>query len=726
MIRRAVNDGKQRRRLLGAAVLGLLIGLHAHGAAGTAHAPPPSPFLLSSDALDYDEDQGTVTARGNVEVSRDNRVLLADIMTYDQRTDVMTATGNVALLEPTGEVLFADYMEMTGDLKDGILKEFRMILQDGALLAANGARRSNGRIIKLSKGVYSPCRLCAEDPSRPPLWQIKATEVIHDNQTKMIEYKDAWLEMAGVPVAYLPYFTHPDPTVKRKTGFLPPNYGSSTDLGFIFQAPFFYNMAPNQDLTLSPFVTSKEGPVFAGEYRHLFTDGELKGTGSVTRDSADDVRGHFIGSGLFHLNRTWRWGFNAERASDDTYQRRYGFPADNTLTSRFFVEGFRKRNYLSFDSYAFQPLTENISESPLVLPIIDFNHVGEPDRLGGRANLDINFLALTREDFPSTDTQRLSVNAEWQVPYVGPLGDVYKFSVSLRGDLYHVDGLVRDGKSDFSGITGRLFPQAALEWRYPFVRVGRKTRQVIEPMVSFVVSPYGGNPSTIPNEDSLEPELDTTNVFAGSRFYGLDRVDGGPRVNYGLKWSIFGPGTGTTSAQIAQSYRLKADDTFAPDSGLENNLSDVVGTVILAPSGVIDLVYRARISKDNLELRRSEIAFGAGIPSLRFSANYLFFDRRQDSEFPGREEISFSMNSQINRNWRISANGLRDLGSNGGLRSLGLNLTYENECIIFNTRLSRSFFEDRDLKPTDAIIFQLTLKTLGPISTGFTTSQPSP
>jgi len=712
-----------RSLVLPALVLLLIAGQSFGQTRGASEKHQTPFFLLSSDTLEYDEERGIVTATGNVEVARDDRVLLADSLTYNQNTDVLVATGNVSLLESTDEVLFAEYMEMTGDMKDGILKDIRLILSDGALMAANGGRRSKGTVSELSKAVYSPCRLCETDPTRPPLWQLKAIKVVHDNDEKMIEYEDAWLEAVGIPVAYIPYFAHPDPTVKRKSGFLAPSYGSSSDLGFMLKIPYFWNIAPNQDLTVTPFITSEEGPVLEAEYRHLFVDGMFKGEGSVTRDSSDNLRGHFIGSGLFHLNRTWRWGFNAERASDDTYQRRYGFPTDNTLVSRFFVEGFRKRNYLSVDSYSYQPLTENIPESPLVLPMINFNHVGEPDRFGGRTNLDINLLALIREDLPSTDTQRLSIKAGWQKSGIGRLGDIYKFSASVRGDLYHVDSLPRNGKSDFSGVTGRFFPQASLEWRYPFVKRGGKLRHVVEPMASVIASPYGGNPDTIPNEDSLEPELDTANLFTESRFYGLDQVDGGPRVNYGLKWSIFGPGSGTTSVQVAQSYRFRDDDTFEESSGLEDNQSDIVGTAIFSPGNLLNFVYRARFGKEDLDLRRSELALNTGVPALSLSANYLFFATHQDSEFSGREEISFSLQSQINQNWRFSASGLHDLGRNGGLRSLGLSLSYENECVVFSTRFSRSFFEDRDLRPTDTVLFQLTLKTLGEGATGFTASQ---
>jgi LPS-assembly protein len=197
------------------------------------------------------------------------------------------------------------------------------------------------------------------------------------------------------------------------------------------------------------------------------------------------------------------------------------------------------------------------------------------------------------------------------------MGDVYALSTTLTGDLYHVDGLVRSGKTGtHSGFNGRLIPQLAFDWRYPFVREEEGVYQLVEPIASVVVSPYGGNPDTIPNEDSLDFEFDDTNLFRANRFTGLDRIEGGPRINYGLKWGVFGRG-GATTVLVGQSLRAKEDDTFASGSGLEDRFSDIVARVQVRPADYLDLVYRARWDKDNLAARRNEVELGAGTRAFR-------------------------------------------------------------------------------------------------------------
>jgi len=701
-----------------AIILGILCLLAKTTLAQEAPIHPDLPILLTADEMSYDTARGIVTARGNVEVSHDDRVLIANQMAYNQGSDLLTATGDVILMEPTGDVIFAHHMELTGNLKDGIIEDLRVILSDRSRFAANGARRSGGNELEMSRVVYSPCKLCPNEPTRPPLWQLKANKVLHDKGRQTIEYSDVWLELAGIPIAYSPYLSHPDPTVKRRSGFLAPRIVGSSRLGIMTQTPYFLNINPSSDLTVTPSYASKEGPLLAGEYRHHLQNGRVLLETSITQDSETDVRGHIKSEGRFDLNDTWRWGFNANGASDDTYLRTYGYGSESTLTTRFFSEGFRKRNYMAFNSYAFQGLRESddTGETPFVLPMVDYNHVGEPDRLGGRPSLDVNLLALTRTS--GMDTRRLSVKGGWRLPYVGPMGDVYALSTTLTGGLYHVDGLVRSGKTGtHSGFNGRLVPQLALDWRYPLVREEEEAYQLLEPIISTVVSPYGGNPDTVPNEDSLDFEFDATNLFSTNRFPGLDRIEGGPRINYGLKWGVFGRGGGTSTVLIGQSLRAKKDDTFVSGSGLEDQFSDIVSRVEIHPSNIFNFVYRARWNKDNLAARRNEVDVSAGPRSLRLNAGYLYFAAQENSGFAPREELSVALAAQLSRYWRSRISGIRDMTGDGGMLSAGMGLTYEDECLVFTSELARTFFRDRDITPTDAIMFRVTFKTLGEIAT---------
>ncbi|MBT3991665.1 MAG: LPS-assembly protein LptD [Rhodospirillaceae bacterium] len=687
--------------------------------AQTPSAIGDNPIVFTADEVTNNQELGIIKASGSVEISHNNQVLLADTISYNQRQDMVTASGNVSLLEQSGHVLFAEYMEISGDFKTGIIRDLRIRLADNARIAASGARRTNGTHTEMRNAVYSPCDSCASKPDQPPLWQVKAKKIVHDQKEKLIEYYDAWMEISGVPVVYTPYFSHPDPTVKRKSGFLTPGMGGSTSLGTAVSVPYFYAIAPNKDVTITPTITSKEGLLMAGEYRQRYTNGNLEASGSLTYDSNDELRGHIDSTGRFDIDQKWRWGFDAKRSTDDTYLRRYSFPSSRTLTSRAYVEGFSRRNYLAVDSYAFQgtAVEDDPGQSPLVLPMIEYSSLSDVGKFGARTSFNASSVVMTRSE--GTDTRRISVGGGWHLPHIGRLGDVTDFSATVRGDLYHVNNLTRsDSENDYNGFSGRIHPQLKADWRLPLARQHGSVSQIVEPLASVIVSPYGGNDTKIPNEDSIDLEFDDTNLFSANKFTGFDRVESGPRINYGLKWGLVGSKGGHTTVFAGQSYRLKEDDTFAAGSGLEGRLSDFVGRVNISPGSHLDLIYRTRLDKDNLAPKRNEVQMSVGPPALRMSTNYVFFDSQNDAEFSGREEISGAVSAQLDRFWRSSISGRYDLQDDGDLRNIALNLVYECECFTFSTTISRQFYEDRDLRPNDTILFKLTFKTLGDVQTG--------
>ncbi len=685
--------------------------------------PAPIPAEFSADSMTYDRELGIVTASGNVEIMYGERALFANKVIYNQKTDIVIADGNVSLTDPSGKVLLGDKMEITGDLKDGVVYNIGLVLEDHSRVAGSGARRSNAQITEISNAVYSPCELCEEDPTAAPLWQLKAVRVIHDADKKLVSYRDAWLELFGVPVAYTPYLSHPDPTVKRKSGILAPSFSNSSDLGFQLQTPYFYVIDDYEDATITPMLATDGGQGLIGQYRRNFEKGFVKADASfVVDDDAEGERGYIDFESAYHINRTWRAGLDLEGTSDDTYTRRYGFDTDSILVSRGYLEGFRGQNYQVLNTYAFQDLrqAEDASESPFILPMYDFNYMGKRDDLGGYSSLDFNVLNLVRNS--GTDTRRIAVRPRWERPFSGPYGELYKASVSLAADAYHASGVIRNDGTEYTGTSGRVVPTASLSWRLPLIRTGTEYSQTIEPLASVVVSPNGGNSDKIPNEDSQEPEFDETNIFRDNRFDGFDKVDSGIRFNYGLNWVISGKDKGNASVFIGQSYRPRTDSNFGLASGLEDNFSDFVGRVQVTPVKYLDLLYRTQFSPDNLNPKRNEITASVGTPALNFNTNYIFIGQQQDSEFAGREEVSGSISSKINENWSTSMSARHDLDDND-LRSLGMQVVYEDECVKFTTQFTRSIFEDRDIKPTDSVTFTLVLKTLGEVRTGASSSQ---
>ncbi len=702
--------------------------LAQNAARQSAESVGEAPFLLSADEMVHDSELGQVTARGNVEISSAGRVLLADSVSYNQRDGVVTASGNLTLMEPSGEVIFAEHLQLSENLTQGFIESIRILLTDKSRFAANGARRHNANRLEMAKAVYSPCEVCRENPGRAPLWQLKAVRVIHHRAAHEIEYRDAFLEIYGVPIAYTPYFRHADPLTPRKSGFLAPEFGSSSELGTTIQVPYFWAIDKARDLTFKPILSTEEGVVLVGEYRALTAKGGYQGEASLTyTDKRNDnnenlndeeFRGHINALGRFDIDETWRWGFDLSRATDDTYLNRYGFDDDDTLTSDLFIEGFRDRNYIAASTYAFQGLEveDDPGTTPYVAPLLQYSVTVAPERLPGRLYFDASAVSLYRED--GFDSRRLSTHGSWQLPFFGPAGDIYTLTTKLDLDLYWLNGFSEPGQAagspSDSGLEARLHPLMALEWRFPFVRRDGSVRQVIEPVAQFILAPYGGNPKEIPNEDSRSLEFDDTNLFSLNRFPGHDRVESGPRANLGVKASLFGASGGYTTLTMGQVFRVSDDDTFAEQSGLDDHRSDYVMALTVAPSPFFDLTNRLRLDRNSFSLRRNEVYFSIGPKFLRFDTSYLSLEREQTSdELEAREELYNSLRWQISERWIATAESRRDLRDDGGQIHAGAGVQYLDECIGFGITVERNFTRDRDVEPSTSVNFRFLLQNLG-------------
>lgn len=682
-----------------------------------------TPVLLQADELTYNEDLGVVTATGQVEMSQGSRVLMADTVTYNQKANTVTASGNVALMEPTGEVLFTDYAELHDELKTGFIENLRGLLSDGSRIAANRARRTaDGRKI-MDRGVFSPCNLCQKDPTHAPLWQIKAVKIVHDETTKDIIYHDATMELYGVPILYTPYLRHPDPTVDRRSGFLAPTLGVSGDLGFIYGQPYYYAFDASRDLTIEPMIFTAEGTVIRGEYRQRFSNGQidLKATGAYVDqyENGDEtgqqgLEGSADMDGQFALDRTWRGGFNFQQASDRTYLKRFRLGYHDVLTSRLYAEGFRGRNYAAVNAYKWQDLRASTDpdDTPIVLPYAQYNFVGQPDRIGGRSSLDTSLMALTRDS--GTDSRRASAVYGWKLPYTTSSGQILTVQSRVQTDAYYASDLSgeEDGTDD---TTARFFPQLGAKWQYPWARRTGTTTQVVEPIVGVVAAPSGGNPDEIPNEDSRSFEFDTTNLFSLNRYGGVDRVTTGSRVDYGLRAGVYGDGGGSTEVLVGQSYRFYGDSAFEAGSGLDEQLSDIVGAISVRPRSEIDLSYRFRLDKDSGKIRRNEVGLAYYHPRFWVVSDYVAFDDSIASDLTSdREQLETTFNVNLTPNWSSSVNFVYDLsdGDNKLLRGR-IGAAYNDECLSFGVDLEHSDLEDEGISADTRVMFRIVFKYLG-------------
>jgi LPS-assembly protein len=721
--------------------------LQAQDAASEAPAGVPSilgagddkagPVVLTANQLVYDSRRKLVTATGNVELSRDARRLLADSIRYDQIANKVFATGNVVMIEESGDAFFGDEMEITGDLREGFINGVRALLSDDSRAAGNRGTRKAGNITEINKAVYSPCELCADGS---PLWQIHATKVTHDQKEQMVYFDNAVLEFFGIPVAYTPYLSGPDPTVKRKSGFLAPRFSSNSELGFTVQTPYYYTFAPNRDVTIAPLFTTNSGTVLAGEVRDLETFGKTELRGSITyTDTFDDdtgdptgkgIRGNLSGRGRYTIDETHPAGFDLDVTSDNTYLKRYDIKNSSILNNHAYVQQIEDLDYAAADAWAFQGLRDDDDQEliPFALPWLQSRQRSGPMLWGSHWTLDNSFLALTRTGKGGLDTRRLSNTLGWQLPWMGNLGDVWRFGLSLRGDVYNTNGFRTDSDPDGTALgdanentVGRLLPKATLDWSYPLVADAGLWQQTLEPVIHVNVAPTGNNPNSIPNEDSIDFEFDETNLLEADRFTGLDLNDGGSRLAYAMRYGLYGPAFWSINTILGQSIAFNGNDAYPSNSGLDQTLSDYVGAIQLRPADTLDLAYRFRLTKQDLKLARSDLTLGLGPPRLRFNIKYIKLDsessyRDQGSQF-GRKEIIAGVRYQMFDSLALAAQTRRDLKEDATIANT-FGLVYTNPCLVLVAGLQKDFTEQGELDKPLTFTVRLILTNLGQVQAG--------
>ena len=387
-----------------------------------------SRLLVDAREIVYNNDRNTVSAVGDVELNYGGRTLQADRVVLDRNTGRVRAEGNARLTEANGAVTTADRFELTDDFKTGFIDSLRVrqtTTERGqpvtARFSAPRAERIDGETTTFLRGTYTACEPCRDDPERPPLWQVKAARIVQNNAERTIYYEDASLEFAGIPIAYVPYFWTPDPSVKRQTGFLAPHFLVTNALGFGAAAPFYWEIAPDRDLTVSPTFYTRQGALVQAEYRQRLLTGafSIRGAGIFQQDKDAFLpapygagnktgRGSLETVGYFNINERWRYGWDIALLSDKWFLQNYKIKSESLAsnyvllesTSTVFLTGQGDRSYFDLRGYYFKGLSfaDWQKQLPLVAPVLDYDkRINGPEPLGGELRLQVNVTNVNRD-----------------------------------------------------------------------------------------------------------------------------------------------------------------------------------------------------------------------------------------------------------------------------------------------------------------------------------------
>jgi LPS-assembly protein len=682
-------------RWLRAAALALALGLSAPAAPAQDGAQEGAqeggaPAVLVADRVAVDA-EGRLVAEGAVEALQGDVRMEARRVTYDPETGALDVAGPITLTDGDSVVVLASAAELSSDLRDGLLRSARMVLDRQTQIAAVEMNRVDGRYTQMSRVVASSCEVCARRPI--PLWRIRASRVIHDNVERQLYFRNARFEVLSVPVFYIPELRLPDPTVERARGFLAPILVDSAELGRGLKLPYFLPLGEDKDLTLTPFV-AENTTTLEWRYRQAFRNGSLAAEGAISQDTLDpDPRGYLFAFGGFSLPREFFLSFDIEAASDGDYLDTYdyldgGDRLDSALTLvRYRPDTAFVAEAINFES--FRPGEDNETQ-PYVLGDVTWSRRFRPAGLGGLATLDLAMHGHERrstDDVIGRDVGRLTVDAMWQRSETGPAGLLFTAGATLRGEV-----ATTANDSQFPDPVARAIPTAGAALRWPWTRAGAGGRaQVIEPVVQLLWTPEAAAEQDQPIDESTQLEFDEGNLLALSRFPASDVTEAGLRANLGLTYSLIDPAgwsVDVTAGRILRAEDLGQFDGFQILDGERSDwLVSVGGTVER-----FDIVARALFDED-FGYDRFETRFGLGLDAvgLDLGGTYTWLAASETEGRPDAiEEWRVDGEWDINRRWSAAADIRYDLRLDRSAESR-FGIEYRANCVTLDLGVRRRF-----------------------------------
>lgn len=693
-------------------------------------------YYLEADTLIQDDKTGTITAEGQVQIRNQGRTLRAEKVVYNRTTGVVVATGEVVIVEVDGTTAFADEVVLDDQLRAGVAKGFSARLQDNIKIAGDTLVRRDDTTAELNRGIYTPCELCEDDKTKAPTWSIRADKVVQDGENHLIYYQNAVIEMFGVPVFYTPILWHADPNADRMSGLLPPTIVASERRGLSYEQPYLWVINPYSDLTVSPQINTKVNPFLNLEYRQRFYSGEINARFGYTYEKDLDSNGSRIGdnthrsyvlaNGLFDIDENWKWGFAAERASDDLIFDKYDISdvsrqrglaaSDNRrLTSQLFATRQDNLSWFSVNAISVQGLrpTDNDRTFPTIAPLIEGRFELPMPVLGGRFRMQASGVMLTREQSqfvasqPGADSRRATFQADWRTNVTFNSGLRVSPFLEARGDYYSIADYPAGG--DDSSF-GRALGVIGFDLTYPLFRRDSDRTIVLEPIAQVALSPDSDLDARIPNEDSIVLELDETNLFRANKSPGFDLYEGGLRLNVGGRATVSFDDGRSFSLLVGRSFRDQDDASLPARSGLQRKASDWIVAGDAKPFQQLTMYGRARFDGETLDLRRLEIGVNASFERANGYVRYLHDN--QDITGVERQDIDFAADVMVTKTFGVTTAGVWDI-ENDVWRRQELGAFYRDDCLDIAVVWIHEETFNRSLGPSDAVVLRLTLATLG-------------
>ncbi|MFW8592795.1 LPS-assembly protein LptD [Cribrihabitans neustonicus] len=706
------KTGNLRRALLLSAVLPWMALTNAPAPArAQAQAAPQAesgPATLVADQV-FITPERRLVAEGNVEAFQGDIRLRAGRITFDQASGALEIEGPIRIDQGGEFTILASAAELDRTLRDGILSGARMVFQQQVQLASLQMTRVGGRYTQLYKTAVTSCHVCED--GRPPLWQIRAERVTHDQQEKQLYFENAQLRVLDVPVFYFPAIRLPDPSLDRASGFLIPSLRTTSNLATGLKVPYFFTLGPHRDLTLEPYLSSKTRTLGA-RYRQAFRNGRIEVNGAYTRDDLqpDQARGYLFAGGAFALRRGYSLDLDLRAVSDDAYLADYGLPDLDRVRSEAVLAKADRDQLFRVSLNHFKTLRDSEEQGLIPSAIADAFLQRRYLRGGGelRTTLQVHGhrresgLNATANASNGRDLARLSADVGWHRTWQIEGGVLAEWETGLAADAFNTyDDDV------FTGKESRLTPRTALTLRLPMRRLeGGGAVQYLEPIAQIAWRGSGGD--TVPSEESRFVEYDQGNLLSLSRFPATDAREEGLTLVYGANWARYATRGWQAFATAGQVLRHNGDGRFTKSSGLGGTSSDILLAGQLRYGQDLALTARGLLS-GSANFSKAEFRGDWRTDRVNLTGSYLWLGTDpQEDRSEEASEMWFDGSYDINPSWSASARLRYDI-SDGRATRAGVGVAYSTECVTVDLSVNRRYTSTTSIEPATDFGFTISL-----------------
>ncbi len=645
---------------------------------------PTLPAILKADSVDGDQVTNILTATGNVEVSKGTSVIYADKLTYNKNGKTLHAIGHVKIKDLEIGNVRASEAKVADDFSSGNFLNSRIIFNDGSYLSSPDITRQSPLVTVLQNPIYSICPnpdIGADNDlagKKRDFASISSSKTTIDREKQIIKSRGGVFRFYNFPVFYTPFLQTALPSKGRQSGFLHPSYAKSTSLGLGIRAPFYWNIAPNMDLTATPFIgVSSQQMILSNEFRHKVSYGDysvsaeiannklsssVNTNSSTIKRSEKQYRWNIGGSGVFDFTKNTGLDFSGNTVSDRNYLREYYFNYAPSTLSKVNLDYIKGREYHSIKTIRIQELLDKDAEkaAPWILPSIDSHIETKPFFFKEKLALTSNATTITRLD--GLQYRRATFIPEANFPF-NLHGNLFNLGGKVQTDIYSLDNNFQYGSQrtkNYDHTQLNYKPELSASWRLPLIKKSESNTLMVEPMINFISSSYRKKVSDVPNEDSNSSELTVSNLFVNDRISGFDRNEVGERVSYGAKTEFFNK-YGEFGLTVGQSYKKTdiAQDVMIRGFA-DNNKSNIVGQAMYEAMKYFSIAYAFQLNESSYRNDVNQVTTSLNFDRVTFSTDYLLL-RKNSQNLQEREQIGASSAIKLTNRWKLTLSTSRDL-----------------------------------------------------------------